>query len=351
MLGQLNFNRRPVAQLILLLLFLSTAGCSLGDATGPRVLDLTGSVEKSELPLPDDGYGIIAWMSSDLLILDTLEQTDRNQETLKLLAYDPNNGEYAEVQYQSPEHCSRVRFLFGQRLADGRLVVSFECLQLMSRQFSLLTWDGESNYLEEWFEFAEGFVATDFSFHPNMTSWFQERTGDGLFNELYSFTVEGGRQQLFSEYARAGVPALSPDGEELVFALNTETGQQGGNPFSGLGGLQSAMNSPWNLYVQDQSSGDLQLIFTGVQVPESVKWSPTGDLLAMAAIYDGKSGIWLFDRSGAWLARVWPDTRNFEWSPDGSQLLLSMRRRSEPETMDDPAVLIQVRSLEELPEN
>lgn len=342
---------KPFASILVgFLIGLAVSACAAGSPGHPRAMDLTRKIETSQLPLPEKGFRVVSWPEPRLLIMTILQDLGSMEQETGLHVYDVQTGMSKEIPFKGLDQCNATRYGQANRLQDGTVAVNFECVQLMGRRFGILFWHAESEEFEVVFEFPIGFLATDFSFSPDKTNWVQESKGDGIFNELYHFSLDGEQERVFSQFQRAGAPAVSPSGDSLVFAASLEGAQLSLNPFSGLGDLAGAMYAPWNIYLQDQISGDLRLVFSDVQVPLSIKWSPTGDLLAMAALYDEERGIWLFDSSGTWIARIWPETASFEWSPDGSQLLINQRGTEDAAMRSAPATIIDLNLIDELDE-
>jgi WD40 repeat protein len=137
--------------------------------------------------------------------------------------------------------------------------------------------------------------------------------GDGLYFELHVVEASTGREisrtPLGFGFGQVAPGAFSPDGARLAFAS--------GDPridFEEIAWL-------------DVPTGQLA---TSGETPgvEEVAWSPRGDRLAARI---GLSGLALFDLEGRNLGAVAPGARvngDFAWSPDGTRLAFSTRRRT-----------------------
>lgn len=340
-------NLLKINRLLLLIGVIFIFSCNLNNQTKnqPDLIDLTEEIDSlvKVLQLPLEEFQLLAWLEPDLLLMVNLENRNSNQGDSGILTYNLSSSELKEIPYQVPENCSRVLISHGSRLPNGNLAVIIMCINVKGISSSLFAWEQGGDNLQELFEFPVGFSATDYTFYPDMINWIQEAGGDGISNKIYHFTMGGEQEQLFSEYERVGAPALSPDGRELVLAINQDDSQQSTNLFSGVGGLRSEMFSPWNIYLQNQENRKLMLILSDVKVPEMIKWSPTGDWIAMGATYNDMEGVWLFDKSGSLLIRIWPEMNSFEWSPDGTQLLIRTRDETEADAQIlNTAVLVNL---------
>ena len=50
--------------------------------------------------------------------------------------------------------------------------------------------------------------------------------------------------------------------------------------------------------------------------------SPVGNRIAFLGTYDGHNGLWVYDLDTKELARLWNGFGPFDWSPDGSKLVV-----------------------------
>ena len=111
-----------------------------------------------------------------------------------------------------------------------------------------------------------------------------------------------------------GAPRISPDGKLVAYTLSTAD-------------LTKDRNSAriWMSPV----AGGAAIPMTGAGLPGSnPKWSPDGKYLGFTAARNaGESQVWTLNRMGGeaeQLTQIKQGVGDFEWSPDGSRLLLSL---------------------------
>lgn len=131
-----------------------------------------------------------------------------------------------------------------------------------------------------------------------------------------------------ARFVRVGAPQVSPDGNWIAYTVSHVDTAEDKN-----------VSDLW--MVNWSGTEDVQLTF-GLATAEgssvgSPRWSPDGRYLAFTADRPGKAKgtqVWALDRRGGeaqQLTDVKENLSEFRWSPDGKQLLLSLREKDEPE--------------------
>jgi len=83
---------------------------------------------------------------------------------------------------------------------------------------------------------------------------------------------------------------------------------------------------------------------TGTALPEAgrpyqLKWSPNSQLLAYAGDSQDSKGIWILDIDSLELVRVWPDNTFYDWSPDGTQMVVIAQDKEGDATQTYPVII------------
>jgi len=308
------------------LIFLVSVFLGIRAMAGPRVQDLANQLEAEALFLPDNVYDVVAWLSEKNMVL-AANEPPLNITSWYYILFNTDTGEQQILALSPPgQECEKEAYGVARRLPSGGFGTIHKCWtpERVPPINTLITWDPGSHEVAEFYRFPVGFDAGEFALNPDLTTWLQEEGGDGIHDTLHLFDTGVHQEQLFPEFARAGSPAWSADGRFIAFAAIPSAGSQvGGNLFSGLPSLQAAMYRPWNLYIQESIHEPPSPVLEDIVTLHSMEWSPTVNILAFRGEYRGKEGIWLIDSHGSKVVRVWAKQDSFEWSPDGTRLLLS----------------------------
>lgn len=125
------------------------------------------------------------------------------------------------------------------------------------------------------------------------------------------------------DQGRASWPAWSPSTEGPIAFF--------GSPESvGISG-QSRLDVPWNLYLWQPGTDDLQQVLQGIGSPRALSWSPDGQWLAFVGEINGQPGLWLLNPDT--MTRVYATSDpviSLAWSPDGQRIAATLADTGEP---------------------
>lgn len=315
-----------VLQWLLLLLVAGSAACS---QQSYELLDIS----VTPLAAPDGYYTDIAWLEPSVLAMQYSPSLDTHNVETRLMVFNLHSGDNYFLPDEIPQNCHETRYGRINRLPNGWLGYLWECIpnQGIARDFRLHQWDQANRTNQELYRYPIPFEATAFSFAPKMGYWLQEQSGDGLFNKLHFIEPDKSPVRLLeNSFARAGHPALLPDGR-VVFAGTPQLPESGTNLFSGLPGISAGLAELWNIYLTDLDSllsdnvGEDQIILSDIQYIEAVKASPDGQFVSFLGTIDGNEGLWIYRLATGELARVWAGFGPYDWSPDSKELMVLVR--------------------------
>ena len=117
-------------------------------------------------------------------------------------------------------------------------------------------------------------------------------------------------KELTTSNGANGWPAVSPDGQQIVFS--------------------SSRKGAFNLYVMNQEGSDLRRLTKSPTSDLHASWSPDGKRIAFTSTRDGNYEIYLINADGTNLRRFTnhPERDDFAiWHPNGKQLLTIAERK------------------------
>ena len=281
---------------------------------------------RAAVALPEGEYKSVAWLSADQVALIRGPGVIGERWRDRILLYTLSTNEWVELLMPSkPGECYSA-WVSGPlaRLPDDNLGFIYECnLEPIGSKYILYMWHTALNEFQVVRVYPVPFAASDYAFTPDMSAWIQESAvGDGLENELYHVSQSGNIEQLFAHYQRAKTPTLSPDGSQLGF-FGTEVYPGGDSAqFQAWGQIEDLLRYPWDLYITQMDDYNPRIVVRGIGEPGILKWSPQTNLLAFTGIYRSKLGLWIYNNDASQFSRVWSDRVLFDWSPDGTRVIL-----------------------------
>lgn len=324
--------------LVAILLF---ASC----ATAKR--DITAPGARRQLDLPVGGYQHLAWLPSGWIVADY--EDDVTDIEFRLSAFRQNGEGFHRLPFTDDNRCRVTRYSIPQRLPDGRLGLTKECVgpegSNVDATVSYLAYDIEADKTETlatvaptWGrDLVNGALVGDEN--PESASWDAGldtaviSTG-GLCSTLAKLTSRGfsdlpvkirdGKrswrldEQLHADPSascsargRANYPTWSRN-DEIAFFASPQSIGVGGPDRVGL---------PANLYGMKAGDWKPRELLSDVESPTSLEWSPDGKWLVFTAGNRERAAIWLFEAQTKMAKRVLGGpVAGATWSPDGLRL-------------------------------
>jgi len=294
-------------------------GCS------PKDYQDNSDTTSQQLPAPKGEFESVTWFDENHLAFiyrpDELSANDMDQD-FRIGIFEISTGFTKDVTVSpltSECHSKRSGISNISRLPNGSLGFIFHC---GSGEYTLCLLDPDSNRIVKLQTYL-GFIAKSFSFSPDMSQLVQENgSGGGLSEKLLLVSSDKTIKELLPEFQRARSPAWSSDGKTIAFAgtkenpINTDT-----NTWQDI---ESLFLYPWDIFLMDADEHNPRILLPRVGTIYGLKWSPTNKnlLLFGGNSFDDVDGIWLLDIADMSIKRIWANNTDFDWSPDGSKVVL-----------------------------
>lgn len=308
--------------IILKILLVLLAGC------GPKnYQDISYTISSQPLPVPEGEYTSVAWLDEDHIAFiyrpEELISQDLGTD-FRISLFEISSSKTTTLPHISiPLSCfppSTISEL--TRLPSGSLGFVFRCRSENGTSGTLYIWDKTANSFVEWQSLAD-FLPRSFSFAPDMSQFVQEDgVGGGLNNELHLVNSEKKIIRLLRDFKRARSPAWSSDGTTIAFA-GTKTNVEN-TDLKTWQDIESLAYHPWDIYLMDPDGSNARILLPLVGNVYDLKWSPTNSnlLLFGGSSFGGTDGIWLLDIATMNVERIWAKNTRFDWSLDGSKIVL-----------------------------
>jgi len=232
------------------------------------------------------------------------------------------------------------------RLPDGRLGIAYFCGRedvFGGLIYALQVGTGGFDVLQDY----EHWVMRPFAYSPDMSELVQEDgVGEMLNNELWRVRADGSMVELVPHFERARAPAWSPDGKLIAFAGTERYEREQSGEYLKWSEITSRVLFPWDLYLMDAITEETQILLTQIGSFGGLKWSPVDNsLLAFSGTLNDVPGVWIVNVETGQLTRVWTTRTAYDWSPDGSRIVLIVA--SDMHEEPNRAIIIDVPDLNE----
>ena len=210
-------------------------------------------------------------------------------------------------------------FSYLSRLPNGSLGFILHCGSI---EYNLYLFNPDSNETIKRQTYL-GFIANSFSFSPDMSQLVQENgIGGGLGEKLLLVSSDRIMKELLRDFQRARAPAWSSDGKTIAFAGTKENPED--KEIASWQNIESLFFYPWDIYIMDADGTNARILLPSVGTIYGLKWSPTNEnlLLFGGTSFDNAEGVWLLDISNMSVKRIWNENTEFDWSPDGSKIVV-----------------------------
>lgn len=317
----------------ILVLVLATA-CQPVSSVSSMFTDISSEVRSTRvLPSEPGNYFYPVWVTDQKVVFLVVPfgqnyflDIPPNEPNLQV--YDVTNQTWEKKPLDLDPDCRRGVFYFLQRLPNQRLGFVEVCRPYDStqerriiREMDITT--GQSSTLVE---SSPGIREIGrFSFSDDMSEVIQEDMANHILsNKLF---YRGGETliQIVPDFVRAAGPAWSPHARQIAFWGTEDYYGKKPDDFTSLSDIGGLALYPWDLYISTPEGTQLHKVLSSVQSGLPVKWSPTENVIAFSGIYQNTPGLWLLDPNSLEVTRIWSimgDYDFFDWSPDGSKLII-----------------------------
>jgi len=201
-----------------------------------------------------------------------------------------------------------------------------------STTYYLYAWNEETGTIETVFDFQanpqdSGLDPSGFDFSPDMEE-FVFGLSNLFIGKLYRVQRGGDIVPLVPHFFRATKPEWSPDGAAIAF-LGIET--YGGTPPDEIlffNETRAIYRHPRDLYLTDRQGEDVRKIASGFIEIARLQWLPQSSRYLVLAGKHRKfpgvwvPGVWLIDVETGKMKRLWDNSEQFGWAPEGKQLTI-----------------------------
>jgi Tol biopolymer transport system component len=304
------------------LLVLILAGCQA------HFSDMSAQQKSTPINPPEKGfYYSPTWMSDNMIIFDY--QASQNfpipEDVVRpdLRSYDIEKRVWKKIPFIADENCHLINFIFLQRLPNQQLGFLNTCL----------TYDGTAIHTVREMDIATAEIKilmgpefainpSEFSFSPDMSEVIQEdATGHYLSDKLYLQQGDTSTQ-ILPDFTRAMSPNWSSAYREIAFWGTENYSSDKSTGFKTLPEILGLSGYPFDLYISTPEGLNLKKVLSSVEDPGGIKWSPKEKFIAFSGKFSGVPGIWLVEPTTSEVTRIWPKSGSFDWSPDGSKLVI-----------------------------
>ncbi|WKZ38632.1 MAG: hypothetical protein QY328_10230 [Anaerolineales bacterium] len=180
--------------------------------------------------------------------------------------------------------------------------------------------EGDYSLLEEYLV-----TADQFAYSPTMREIIVTRV-DGIDASKTFLVKDNGEEiDISPGFARAKSPAWS--GDNIIAFFGTNTFEKEKEPIIQFYSFEKYLGYPWQLYMYDPITAEIQELPLEVVDPGKLKWSPDSKTLGFRGSIKGIRGVWLVsnldDPDNLFIVRIVDAEATFDFSPDGESIVFA----------------------------
>ena len=305
--------------------------------------DATNVATVQQLNVPEAEYRDVAWLDEDTIaFVYRLPEFGDQAGDFRMAAYSLRTHDWQDISRpELPDNCyhapAMVKYL--NRLPNGNLGYTLQCIDDYGISGTLYEWDREANIFHQLQSYDPPFAIGPYAFASDMSQLIQEeRVGAGMNNELYRVNQDGDITRIFANYERVANPGWAPNGELIAFS-GTEVYPKRTDDPKTWGQMEDLLLYPWDLHLMNADGSDVRILLSEAGRPYQLKWSPDSQFLAYAGDSQNSKGIWILDIDSLKLVRVWPENTFYDWSPDGTQMVVIAQEQEGNMTRTYPVMI------------
>jgi hypothetical protein len=316
--------------------------------------DVSSEMNFSNISLPENKHAYSAtWLSKNTIIfVKKLVDDDFDHDYLfnpksivvldELYSYDLDTHEWEKFALDTNLDCHAQDIGWLARLPNNKLGLVQSCRGItldIIQEFDLSNHETRALFKNNISPNMEIKWVGSYAFSPDMTELVQEYPiGRFLSNQLYYIKLGEKPRQIFPNFIRVMYPDWSPHNREIAF-WGTENYSDNENPdLKTTQDIVGLASYPWNLYISSPEGNDVRLMFSSIENPGGISWSPTKDIIAFSGEFEGKQGLWLFDPVSLEITRIWNKQVGFSWSPDGTRIIATYLKHSDYPQIEEQSV-------------
>jgi hypothetical protein len=168
-------------------------------------------------------------------------------------------------------------------------------------------------------------TAHQFAYSPTMREIIVTRV-DGIDASKTILVKDNGEEiDISPGFARAKSPAWS--GDNIIAFFGTKTFEKEKEPIIQFYSFEKYLDYPWQLYMYDPLTAEIQELPLEVVHPGELKWSPDSKKLGFRGSINGVRGVWLVgnldDPDNLFIVRILDAEATFDFSPDGESIVFA----------------------------
>ena len=313
-----------------------------------RFNDLSDTIRPIVIPAPIGDYDDVAWISDHTFaFLYFPENPGHNDSNIQPqlrdyipIIYDAETNSSRQFPITTTQDCQQIWVLTLQRETSDSLLTLHQCLITPSKQQQSLVRSYLSRREAQLIQvFPPQFRVRSFTEDVYLRNLVIGEERGGIHDQVYRTNPKNELELLLPSLQRSASPTLSEVSSSLAFIGNETLPKTQDNLFTALLGIGDLLFYPWNLYIAGADGSQSHIVLTEIKLADTVKWSPVDVRLAFRGEYTGAKGIWILNTTTLTLTRVWNNLDYYDWSPDGTRLVVLQQRNVNGKTQGTPVII------------